>query len=102
MSQICHAPEILKPANSADEPTAVNTLNPNLRIGGEELHLSLYPLETGIESLETPCHAAPALQVELRCSFARGWRSARPLLRSMPRGGSREPAVSELLNFSSE
>jgi glycosidase len=44
-----------------------STLNPNLRTEGEELRLLFsYAPETGVESLESPGHALPTLQVERR------------------------------------
>jgi glycosidase len=44
-----------------------STLNPNLRMVGEELRLLFsYTPEAGVESLESPRHALPALRVERR------------------------------------
>jgi glycosidase len=44
-----------------------STLNPNLRTEGEELRLLFsYTPESGVESLESPRHALPTLQLERR------------------------------------
>ena len=44
-----------------------STLNPNLRREGDELRLLFsYTPDSGVEPLESPCHAFPRLQVERR------------------------------------
>lgn len=74
-----------------------STLNPNLRIEGDELRLLFsYTPETGVEPTEAPCHALPSLKVERRHGVLGTRLALGPAaIAIMPRTGSAASALTE-------